>query len=105
VPNGALLEGADHARALRLLHEAARGAAAAGFRFGDTEIEADFERVVRSTAANRSSMLQDLDHGRRTEIDAISGELLRAAASSGIDLPETKAILAELAARANPQPS
>ncbi|MEH7011913.1 2-dehydropantoate 2-reductase [Neobacillus niacini] len=37
-------------------------------------------RICRKTAENRSSMLKDLDAGRRTEIDAILGFLLDEAA-------------------------
>ncbi|UUZ96101.1 2-dehydropantoate 2-reductase [Paenibacillus sp. P25] len=39
--------------------------------------------VCRSTSGNRSSMLQDVLAGRRSEIEAISGELLRLAGKSG----------------------
>ncbi len=91
VPNGALLEGAAHTEALTLLAEARVAAGAAGFRFSEAEAVRDFERIARATASNRSSMLQDLDRGRPTEIDAISGEILRVAGSHGIDLPATRA--------------
>ena len=35
----------------------------------------DVEKVIRATAENRSSMLQDLENGKRTEIDAINGAI------------------------------
>jgi 2-dehydropantoate 2-reductase len=35
--------------------------------------EEDVLNVARLTAENRSSMLQDLDRGRRTEINEING--------------------------------
>jgi len=110
VPNGELLNEPRRTEALRLLGEALAVARAAGFGFTSEEVTRDFERIARATAANRSSMLQDLDRGRPTEIDAISGEILREAARYGLDLPATRAIVAELTARASrapprPQPS
>jgi len=105
VENGALLAAPWRARAMTLLHEAVRAARASGIPVTEREAEADWERVVRATAANRSSMLQDLDRGRPTEIDAISGAILAAGAAHGLDLPATRAIVADVRARARPQPS
>jgi 2-dehydropantoate 2-reductase len=110
IPNGQLLEEPMRTEALRLLGEALAVARAAGFGFTSEEVTRDFERVVRATASNRSSMLQDLDRGRPTEIDAISGEILREAAKYGLELPATQAIVAEISARSprtpsGPQPS
>ena len=110
VTNGELLEDPPRTEALRLLGEALAVARAAGFGFTSEEVTRDFERVVRATASNRSSMLQDIDRGRPTEIDAISGEILREAARLGLDLPATRAIVSEITTRtspasARPQPS
>jgi len=108
--NGELLKEPQRTEALQLLGEALAVARAAGFDFTSEEVTRDFERIVRATASNRSSMLQDLDRGRPTEIDAISGEILREAERHGLELPATRAIVAEIAARASrappgPQPS
>jgi 2-dehydropantoate 2-reductase len=110
VPNGALLREPLRTEAVRLLREAQAAGRAAGLEFADHEADGDLERVARATAENRSSMLQDLDRGRPTEIDAISGELVRIAATHGLDLPATRAAVAEIQARAasgarRPQPS
>lgn len=109
VVNGALAEGTLRDEALELLEEARGVAARAGFSFPRDEVEADFDRVVRATAANRSSMLQDVDRGRPTEIDAISGEILRVGTGLGVDLPATRraidAVRERVRRTARPQPS
>ncbi|KAJ2781681.1 2-dehydropantoate 2-reductase (Ketopantoate reductase) (KPA reductase) (KPR) [Coemansia javaensis] len=50
-------------------------------------IEDHVAAVVRATARNRSSMLQDLDAGRRTEIGWINGHLVRLAEQHGVPAP------------------
>lgn len=110
VTNGELLKEPARAAALELLGEALATARAAGFDLTSEEMTRDFERIAHATASNRSSMLQDLDRGRPTEIDAISGEILREAIQRGLDLPATRAIIAEIHARSSrppppPQPS
>jgi len=104
IPNGELLKEPWKTEALELLGEALAVARAAGFGFTSEEVTRDFERIVRATAANRSSMLQDLDRGRPTEIDAISGEILREAARYGLDLPATRAVIARVTALASRAP-
>ncbi|KIF48921.1 2-dehydropantoate 2-reductase [Vibrio owensii 47666-1] len=59
------------------------------------EIKVDFDslhttimQVVNATAANYSSMRQDVYHQRRTEIDFITGYLLKAAEKHHISTPE-----------------
>ena len=96
VLNGRLLDPPFREEARTLLREAQRAARTAGFEFSDAEADGDLDRVVRATAENRSSMLQDRERGRPTEIDAISGELVRTAAAHGLDLPATRAVIARL---------
>ncbi len=55
--------------------------------------------VARATAANRSSMLQDLEAGRRTEVDAIHGAVVERAARHGIVVPATELVWALVSAR------
>ena len=53
------------------------------------------ERVVAvalATGANRASMLQDVEAGRRTEIDAITGVFLDMARRHGADAPTHRAV-------------
>ena len=43
--------------------------------------------ICRSTAANRSSMLQDILNHKQTEIDMINGAIVREGAAIGIAAP------------------
>ena len=112
--NGALARDPWRGQAEALLREALEVARAEGFDFPDDEIEADLWRIVRATAANRSSMGQDLARGRPTEIEFISGALLRIGARHGIAMPATERAAARIRSRrpvgpaapgAPPQPS
>jgi 2-dehydropantoate 2-reductase len=51
------------------------------------------ERVLRDTPSNRTSMLQDVEAGRATEIDAITGEIVRVAKRHRVAVPVNKALL------------
>lgn len=46
-----------------------------------------YGRLVPATADHRSSMLQDLERGRRTEIEAINGSIWRYGREAGIPTP------------------
>ena len=98
VPNGALLEGPQWPD---LLEEAAREvgavAAARGIALGE-DAAALAAEVARSTAANRSSMLQDMDRGAPTEIEAITGAVVAEARRLGVRVPVNEALLAAVRA-------
>ncbi len=88
VPNGALLERPD-ARWLmsRLASEAAAVANAEGIHLPYKDPVAAARDVARRTAANYSSMLQDVRRGAPTEIDAICGAVVRTGQAHGIASP------------------
>ncbi|MFN8592973.1 MAG: 2-dehydropantoate 2-reductase [Thermomicrobiales bacterium] len=88
VPNGTIASDAAMLDAAEIIaEEVAAVARANGWEIGNTrEMVAE---TARATAANRSSMLQDLDFGRPTEVDAIHGAVITAAASAGIAVPAT----------------
>ena len=49
-------------------------------------VEEEVKRVAEMTAENRSSMLQDVERGKRTEIDAITGKFVEEGRRRGIDV-------------------
>jgi len=93
VENGVLLE-RDEAR--QVLREAAREAAVVagglGIRLPYLEAAAAAEDVARRTAANRSSMLQDVLRGAPTEIDAINGAIAGAGERVGVPTPVNRTL-------------
>lgn len=97
IPNGGLLE--PEARpawgvACEAAAEAARVARAAGVRLPYDEPSAELERVLQRTAGNRSSMLQDVERARPTEIEAITGAVVARAAGHEVPVPVNRLLLA-----------
>lgn len=92
VPNGTLLEIPESRAILRgLAEEAVTVARIEGHPFGRNMAET-VEHICATTRENISSMLQDIRNGKQTEIEAISGEILRRAATGGLSLPRTQVI-------------
>jgi 2-dehydropantoate 2-reductase len=61
--------------------------------------EAIVKRLQELPASMKSSMLKDAEAGQPLEVDAIGGAVLRAAERSGIDVPVTSRLVADLRAR------
>jgi 2-dehydropantoate 2-reductase len=66
--------------------EAAEVARAAGIRICKDPVELTYE-VIRNTADNRSSMLQDMARVKRTEIDVLNGKIGEIGRALGIPTP------------------
>jgi len=92
VPNGDLLKKREIRQLLRdLVVEAARVASTEGYRFEYSLVDKT-EEVCTNTASNISSMLQDVRAKHKTEIDAISGEILRRCEAAALTAPRTRVI-------------
>lgn len=90
VPNGALLQAKESRQLIRdLVVEASKIAALEGYRFSYSLVERA-EEVCRDTAENISSMAQDIRAGRRTEIEEISGEIIRRGEHLLLPCPRTR---------------
>jgi len=92
--NGEILELEQLARLCEsVVNESAEVAAAAGYALPkNTALK--FAEVIKDTAANKSSMLQDIERGRRTEIESINCEIARVGAIHGIPTPLNSALAA-----------
>jgi 2-dehydropantoate 2-reductase len=96
-PNGALLEpGAASLDFAALCTETAMVLEALGQHEIAAELPATAAEVARRTAANRSSMLQDVQARRRTEIDYINGFLCRRAEAADVPCPFNRALCARI---------
>lgn len=93
VPNGQLLERPE-ARALMGLaaSEAAAAGLAQGLHLPFDDPVAAAEDVARRTAVNHSSMYQDVQRGRPTEIDAICGAVVQAGERVGVATPVNRTL-------------
>lgn len=95
LPNGALIEDEDLRGTLgAIAREAAEVARATGVEGLDDDPVAAVEEVCRITGENRSSMLQDVQAHRRTEIEQICGEIARRGRAVGVEAPLCQAMTA-----------
>nr|MDO8111436.1 2-dehydropantoate 2-reductase [Candidatus Sigynarchaeota archaeon] len=94
VPNGRILE----IGSLKSISDKLVGEAMAVARKGKFIEKFDgfsaVKKVIEATAANRNSMLQDIEKGRKTEIDFINGAISRAGIELHITTPWNDALVA-----------
>jgi 2-dehydropantoate 2-reductase len=93
--NGALLEVPALKELMEsVVREAAGVAEAAGIALPPGDPVERARRVAQLTAPNKSSMLQDIERGRQTEVDAICGAIVGRARGLGLRAPLNAALLA-----------
>jgi len=78
----------------RVVEEAIDVARADDAPLPDEDLLVRARKVAELTASNKSSMLQDVERGRATEIDAICGEIVQRGARHGVDTPVNLALRA-----------
>ncbi|MBN2583848.1 MAG: 2-dehydropantoate 2-reductase [Planctomycetes bacterium] len=99
VRNGELAESEElRGQMLSLAREAAAVARAEGLTLSDEEAESAALAAARATSENISSMRQDVEAGRPTEIEFLGGALLRLAARHGLQLPTIADVTARIRA-------
>lgn len=99
-PNGVILSDPDaEALARELAAETAAVAAALRIRLPYPDAWEYVRAVAGATAQNFSSMLQDLQAGRQTEIEAINGAVLAAARRTGVKAPYNESVTRLVRAR------
>ncbi len=97
VPYGVLADRATTRELMnRIIEEVFHVMTAAGYRThwisAEEFIKLFYERLVPDTASHRSSTLQDITAGRRTEIDALNGAVLSLADEHGVAAPYNRAV-------------
>src|SRR5665213_3164379 len=96
-PNGYVADNhAAGALAVALAREAAAVARAEGITLPFDDPGEYVLAIARATAPNRSSMLQDIECKRPTEIDAITGAIVRRGRACGVSTPENARMLDEI---------
>lgn len=94
IKNGRILDlTATKALACAAVEEAMEVARAQGVKVADNTVEHVFH-IAEATSANRSSMGQDVDNKRQTEISAINGAIVKEAQKLGIHVPVNQTLTA-----------
>ncbi|MFB6134201.1 MAG: ketopantoate reductase family protein [Halanaeroarchaeum sp.] len=92
VTNGRLIEDESGAAVVVAAIEEGRDVAAAAGRDVSADLTRRARSIARRTATNRSSMLQDLRSGSRTEIEAINGAIVERGDALGVDTPVNRTL-------------
>ena len=100
--NGELNKAEFQIQIKNLLAEFVLVANACGQNFTEDQLYQQLQQVQTTTAQNFSSMQQDVSSGRRTELGAITGYLLKEAALHQLQIPAHQALYDALAAKLEP---
>jgi 2-dehydropantoate 2-reductase len=95
--NGELLEVLELKEVMRkAVEESIEVAVKAGIRLEIEDPVEEVFKVARLTAKNKSSMLQDIERRRRTEIDAINGAIVTIGKKYGVKTPVNETLTAAI---------
>lgn len=81
-----------HGVVWQILDEAASAARAEGVELGEAFADDGLAFLTELGPALRSSMLRDVEQGRRTEVDALNGEVVRRADRAGVPAPTNRMV-------------
>jgi len=94
IKNGKIIDTPPTGELVRMVvKEACDVALAYGMNLSDDMADQVFT-IAKATGPNRSSMGQDIDHHRQTEIDAINGAIVNLAQKKGIPVPVNQTLTA-----------
>jgi len=94
IKNGRILDASPTGELVRsAVQEACNVAFAHGVELPD-DMAGQVFKVAAATGSNRSSMGQDVDHKKQTEIDAINGAVVNLAQKKGISVPVNQTLTA-----------
>lgn len=77
----------------QLIHETVKTAAAAGLNFDEEKVREKVKNTSINNPNGCTSIRADLRDGRRTEVDTISGAVVRAAHKYGVEVPGHECIV------------
>ena len=77
----------------QLIHETVKTAAAAGLDFDEEKVREKVKNTSINNPNGCTSIRADLRDGRRTEVDTISGAVVRAAHKYGVEVPGHECIV------------
>jgi len=97
--NGELLKGSWQAQVYSLVAEAVAVANSQNVSLTTEECYKEVLLVAKETALNHSSMLQDIQQQRRTEIQQLTGYLINAGKTAGVATPTHQQLLNEFQQR------
>lgn len=99
VPNGRLLESETIIHLMSdICDECVAVAESAGVALPETDMMCRVRSVAEETAGNRSSMLRDVELGRKTEIGQLNGMMCELGMARGVSTPLNKAMAAMVGA-------
>ena len=101
VKNGELADQRFSETLNSIVHELTQLMQAEGITCSFDELEASVNKVIHATALNNSSMKQDMFYQRKTEIDFITGHLIKTALKHQIEVPTNQKLFAMVKEREN----
>ena len=100
IQNGMILATRDlFEQSLAAVQEAILIARAVGIQIELTEFKQRLVEVIETTSRNKNSLLQDLDAGRKTEIDSLCGVIVAKGLEFGIPTPLNCMLVAMIKAK------